>query len=149
MPFITTVLTQRKALLPFHKCVYELLERKRGKGQAILFARSATVGGQKFPVHWGGDCWSDYEAMEESLRGGLSLCMAGFGFWAHDIGGFEHTSTADVYKRWVAFGLLSSHSRLHGSQSYRVPWVYDEEAVDVLRYHCCHRRHSKYEKYGT
>jgi alpha-D-xyloside xylohydrolase len=72
--------------------------------------------------------------MEESLRGGLSLCMSGFGFWAHDIGGFENTSTADVYKRWVAFGLLSSHSRLHGSQSYRVPWVYDDEAVDVVRF---------------
>lgn len=71
--------------------------------------------------------------MEESLRGGLSLLMSGFGFWAHDIGGFEQTSTADVYKRWVAFGLLSSHSRLHGSQSYRVPWLYDEEAVDVVR----------------
>ena len=118
----------------YNKCVYELLERKRGKGQAVLFARSATVGGQKFPVHWGGDCWSDYESMEESLRGGLSLCMSGFGFWAHDIGGFENTSTADVYKRWVAFGLLSSHSRLHGSTSYRVPWVYDEEAVDVVRF---------------
>ena len=118
----------------YNKCVYELLERKRGKGQAVLFARSATVGGQKFPVHWGGDCWSDYESMEESLRGGLSLCMSGFGFWAHDIGGFENTSTADVYKRWVAFGLLSSHSRLHGSTSYRVPWVYDKEAVDVVRF---------------
>jgi len=118
----------------YNKCVYELLERKLGKGQAVLFARSATVGGQKFPVHWGGDCWSDYESMEESLRGGLSLCMSGFGFWAHDIGGFEHTSTPDVYKRWVAFGLLSSHSRLHGSTSYRVPWVYDEEAVDVVRF---------------
>ncbi len=117
----------------YNKVVFELLEEKRGKGEAILFARSATVGGQKFPVHWGGDCWSDYESMEESLRGGLSLLMSGFGFWAHDIGGFEHTSTADVYKRWVAFGLLSSHSRLHGSQSYRVPWLYDEEAVDVVR----------------
>ena len=118
----------------YNKCVYELLERKRGKGEAVLFARSATVGGQKFPVHWGGDCWSDYESMEESLRGGLSLMMSGFGFWAHDIGGFENTSTADVYKRWVAFGLLSSHSRLHGSTSYRVPWAYDEEAVDVVRF---------------
>ncbi len=117
----------------YNKTVYDLLERKRGKGEAVLFARSATVGGQKFPVHWGGDCWSDYVSMEESLRGGLSLLMSGFGFWAHDIGGFEHTSTADVYKRWVAFGLLSSHSRLHGSQSYRVPWLYDEEAVDVVR----------------
>ena len=117
----------------YNKTVYELLERKRGKGEAVLFARSATVGGQKFPVHWGGDCWSDYPSMEESLRGGLSLLMSGFGFWAHDIGGFENTSTADVYKRWVAFGLLSSHSRLHGSSSYRVPWVYDDEAVDVVR----------------
>jgi alpha-D-xyloside xylohydrolase len=118
----------------YNKCVYELLERKRGKGEAVLFARSATVGGQKFPVHWGGDCWSDYESMEESLRGGLSLLMSGFSYWAPDIGGFEPTSTADVYKRWVAFGLLSSHSRLHGSQSYRVPWLYDDEAVDVVRY---------------
>lgn len=118
----------------YNKCVYELLERKRGKGQAVLFARSATAGGQKFPVHWGGDCWSDYESMEESLRGGLSLMMSGFGYWAHDIGGFEHTSTPDVYKRWVAFGLLSSHSRLHGSQSYRVPWLYDDEAVEVCSF---------------
>ena len=118
----------------YNKTVYDILEKKRGKGEAVLFARSATVGGQKFPVHWGGDCWSDYESREESLRGGLSLLMSGFGFWAHDIGGFESTSTPDVYKRWVAFGLLSSHSRLHGSTSYRVPWAYDEEAVDVVRF---------------
>jgi len=118
----------------YNQTVYELLERKRGKGEAVLFARSATAGGQKFPVHWGGDCWSDYESMAESLRGGLSLMMSGFGYWSHDIGGFESTSTPDVYKRWAAFGLLSSHSRLHGSTSYRVPWVYDEESVDVVRH---------------
>ena len=101
----------------YNKTVYELLERKRGKGEAVLFARSAAAGGQKFPVHWGGDCWSNYESMAESLRGGLSLMMSGFGYWSHDIGGFESTSTPDVYKRWAAFGLLSSHSRLHGSTS--------------------------------
>lgn len=117
----------------YNECVYNVLVKKLGKEEAVLFARSATVGGQKFPVHWGGDCWSDYESMEESLRGGLSLTMSGFGYWSHDIGGFENTSTADVYKRWAAFGLLSSHSRLHGSTSYRVPWVYDDEAVDVVR----------------
>jgi alpha-D-xyloside xylohydrolase len=108
------------------------LKEVRGEGQALVFARSATAGGQQFPVHWGGDSTATFESMAESLRGGLSLGLAGFGFWSHDIGGFEQSATADVYKRWVAFGLLSSHSRLHGSSSYRVPWAYDEEAVDVL-----------------
>ena len=117
----------------YNKCVFDLLEEYKGKGQACLFARSATVGGQKFPVHWGGDCSSNYLSMAESLRGGLSLCLSGFGFWSHDISGFEGTAPAHVYKRWAAFGLLSTHSRLHGSKSYRVPWLFGEEAVEVLR----------------
>jgi alpha-D-xyloside xylohydrolase len=71
--------------------------------------------------------------MAESLRGGLSLGLSGFGYWSHDIGGFEGLPDAGLFKRWTAFGMLSSHSRLHGSSSYRVPWLFDEEAVDVLR----------------
>ena len=81
--------------------------------------------------------------MAESLRGGLSLALSGFAYWAHDIGGFKAegaaggyalvTPKADIYKRWVPFGLLSSHSRLHGSGSYRTPWTFDDEACDVLR----------------
>lgn len=118
----------------YNKVVFEVLVEKLGKNQAAVFARSATVGGQQFPVHWGGDCYADYESMAESLRGGLSLGLSGFGFWSHDIGGFENTAPAHVFKRWLAFGLLSSHSRLHGSTSYRVPWAYDEEAVDVTRF---------------
>lgn len=117
----------------YNKTVFDLLEQERGPGQAVLFARSATACGQKFPVHWGGDCFSNFESMAASLRGGLSLGLSGFGFWSHDIGGFEGTPPAEVYKRWLAFGLLSTHSRLHGSSSYRVPWVYDDEALDVLR----------------
>jgi alpha-D-xyloside xylohydrolase len=118
----------------YNKTVFELLEKERGIGEATLFARSAWAGGQQFPVHWGGDCNSTFESMAESLRGGLSLCLSGFGFWSHDIGGFEGMPPSEIYKRWIAFGLLSSHSRLHGSGSYRVPWLFDEEAVDVLRH---------------
>ncbi|MGB8982850.1 MAG: alpha-xylosidase [Anaerolineales bacterium] len=116
----------------YNKTVFDLLREERGEGEALVFARSATTGGQQFPVHWGGDSTATFESMAESLRGGLSLGLSGFGFWSHDIGGFENTASADVYKRWIAFGLLSSHSRLHGSNSYRVPWNYDEEAVAVL-----------------
>lgn len=119
----------------YNKCVFEALEEFYGKDKACLFARSATVGGQKFPVHWGGDCFAEYSAMAETVRGGLSLCSTGFGFFSHDIGGFEATAPADVYKRWCAFGLMSTHSRLHGSSSYRVPWSFDEESCDVLRFY--------------
>lgn len=117
----------------YNETVFDVIRRVKGEENAVVFARSGTSGGQKFPVHWGGDCFARYESMAESLRGGLSLTMSGYGYWSHDIGGFEDTSTPDVYKRWVAFGLLSTHSRLHGSGSYRVPWLYGEEATAVLR----------------
>ena len=117
----------------YNRTVFELLRKHRGEGEAIVFARSATAGSQQFPVHWGGDSESTFEAMGENLRGGLSLGMSGFGYWSHDIGGFEGTPEPALFKRWIAFGLLSSHSRLHGNASYRVPWLLDEEAVHVLR----------------
>lgn len=124
----------------YNRAVFEVVEAERGAGEAVLFARSATAGGQQLPVHWGGDNSSSFESMAESLRGGLSLAMSGFGFWSHDIGGFEGRPDPAVFKRWLAFGLLSSHSRLHASTSYRVPWAFDtgdepagQSAVEVTR----------------
>ncbi len=118
--------------LRFNEAVFGLLREVKGT-DAVVFARSTYASGQRFPVHWGGDCWSNFESMAESLRGGLSLTSCGFAFWSHDIGGFEGSPPPAVYKRWIQFGLLSSHSRLHGSGSYRVPWLVDEESCDVLR----------------
>lgn len=131
----------------YNQAVFEAIEETYGKGNACLYARSATVGGQQQPVHWGGDCESTFNGMAQSLRAGLSLTSSGFGFWSHDIGGFEGAfPDPAVYKRWVAFGMFGSHSRLHGSTVYRVPWLFDEEdekngvalvpgqtAVDVVR----------------
>jgi alpha-glucosidase (family GH31 glycosyl hydrolase) len=73
----------------YNKVVFEAIQRKSGPDSGALFARSATAGGQRFPIHWGGDCGSTFEAMAESIRGGLSLTSSGFAFWSHDIGGFE------------------------------------------------------------
>jgi alpha-D-xyloside xylohydrolase len=114
----------------YNECVFNLLKEVRGEGKAVLFARSAHAGGQMFPVHWGGDNSANFPSMAESLRGGLSFAMSGFSFWSHDIGGFEMTATADVYKRWIGFGAFSTHTRLHGSTSYRVPWAYDDDKSD-------------------
>lgn len=111
----------------YNKVVYEILQKRFGADEAVLFARSATAGTQRFPLQWGGDCESTPEAMAESVRGGLSLGLCGYAFWSVDIGGFEGSPPPWIYKRWVAFGLLCSHSRLHGSNSYRVPWTVDND----------------------
>ncbi|MCJ1331882.1 hypothetical protein MMC10_008574 [Thelotrema lepadinum] len=112
----------------YNKLCYRALQSRYGKTQAILFARAATAGTQRFPLCWGGDCESTFAALAESIRGGLSLGLSGFSFWSNDIGGFEGNPPPAIYKRWVAFGLLCSHSRLHGSNSYRVPWAIDHNA---------------------
>ena len=117
----------------YQKTVFDTIEEVQGKGNALIFARSATAGSQQFPLHWGGDCSASYPSMAETLRGGLSFAMSGFAFWSHDISGFEATATPDLYKRWAQFGLLSTQSRLHGSDTYRVPWIFDDEASDVVR----------------
>ena len=118
----------------YNKTVFGVLKEFYGENKACLFARSATAGGQQFPVHWGGDCSAEYSSMAETIRGGLSLSISGFGFFSHDMSGFEATATPDIYKRWAAFGLLSTHSRLHGNQSYRVPWLFDDESCVVLSF---------------
>lgn len=117
----------------YNRCVFELLEKELGVGEAIVFARSATVGSQRFPLHWGGDSTSTFPSMAESLRAGLSLGLCGFSYWSHDISGFEDMASPEVYMRWAQFGLLSSHSRLHGSSSYRVPWLFGERASKVVQ----------------
>jgi alpha-D-xyloside xylohydrolase len=119
--------------LLYNKNVYETLEEHRGKSNSLVWARSTTAGGQVYPVHWGGDPESTFDAMAESIRGALSLGICGFGFHSADIGGFEGTPTPTLYKRWVQFGLLQSHTRLHGNGSYRVPWLYDgEDSAEAL-----------------
>ncbi|KAF1996611.1 glycoside hydrolase family 31 protein [Amniculicola lignicola CBS 123094] len=124
----------------YNKLVYEALQKRYGKDEAVLFARTACAGTQRFPLQWGGDCESTPAALAESVRGGLSLGLASFASWSCDIGGFEGYPPPWIYKRWVAFGLLCSHSRLHGSNSYRVPWLVDnsstdpENCTDVLRH---------------
>lgn len=117
----------------YNQTVFNAIKEVKGEKEAVVFARSATVGTQQFPVNWGGDSDSRYTSMAASLRGGLSFMSSGFGFWSHDIGGFNDHCPTDLYKRWTQFGLLSTHSRYHGSSEYRVPWHYGDEAVVVSR----------------
>jgi len=101
-------------------------------GGHIIWARSAWAGSQRYPIHWGGDAANTNNAMAATLRGGLSFGLSGFSFWSHDMGGFVQTAPADLYSRWVPFGMLTSHSRAHGTPPTE-PWEYGKKFMDTFR----------------
>ncbi|SUG52625.1 glycosyl hydrolase [Salmonella enterica subsp. arizonae] len=60
----------------YNELVWNVLKDTVGEDNAVLFARSASVGAQQFPVHWGGDCYANYESMRKVFAAGcLSACQ--------------------------------------------------------------------------
>jgi alpha-D-xyloside xylohydrolase len=116
--------------LRYNRAVAEATEEVTGNG--AIFARSAWAGSQRYPLHWGGDAENSDGGMAGTLRGGLSLGLCGFSFWSHFIGGFPYATPEDLYRRWLAFGVLTSHSRCHGRPPTE-PWEYGEEFTDDFR----------------
>jgi alpha-D-xyloside xylohydrolase len=101
-------------------------------GEAIIWARAAWAGSQRYPLHWGGDAENTDSAMAAQLRSGLSFGLSGFTYWSHDAGGFVNRAPRDLYRRWMAMSVLASHTRAHGAPP-REPWEYDAELVEEFR----------------
>ena len=101
-------------------------------GENIIWARSAWAGSQRYPIHWGGDAGKSDIGMAATLRGGLSLGLSGFTFWSHDIGGFFGPKSEDVYHRWTPFGMLTSHTRSHGTPP-KEPWEFSAQFLSDYR----------------
>jgi alpha-D-xyloside xylohydrolase len=116
--------------LRYNKAVADITRQTTGEN--IIWARSAWAGSQRYPLHWGGDAENTNSAMAAELRGGLSFGLSGFTYWSHDVGGFVDRAPRDLYRRWLAFGVLTSHTRTHGAPP-REPWEYDEALVQDFR----------------
>jgi len=101
-------------------------------GDSIIWARAGWAGAQRNPVHWGGDAGKTFISMAATLRAGLSIGISGYSFWSHDIGGFGGGNDIEVYKNWVPFGMLTSHSRVHGTPP-KEPWEFGEDFMDGFR----------------
>ncbi|WP_207765247.1 glycoside hydrolase family 31 protein [Solitalea longa] len=116
--------------LRYNKAVADIT--KQVNGENIIWARSAWAGSQRYPLHWGGDAENTNTGMAAELRGGLSFGLSGFAFWSHDIGGFVQKTPEDLYRRWAAFGFLTSHTRSHGMPP-KEPWEYGESFNNYFR----------------
>ena len=117
--------------LRYNKALWEVVE-KNHPGEGIIWARSAWAGSQRYALHWGGDAATTNTGMMGDLRGGLSFGLSGFSFWSHDMGGFVTASPEDIYRRWLPFGFLSSHTRAHGAPPTE-PWLISESFTDAFR----------------
>ena len=117
--------------LRYNKALWEVVERSH-PGEGIIWARSAWAGSQRYALHWGGDAATTNTGMLGDLRGGLSFGLSGFSFWSHDMGGFVTASPEDIYRRWLPFGFLSSHTRAHGAPPTE-PWLISESFTKAFR----------------
>ena len=117
--------------LRYNKALFEVVERNH-PGEGIIWARSAWAGSQRYALHWGGDAATNNIGMLGDLRGGLSFGLSGFSFWSHDMGGFVTASPEDIYRRWLPFGFLSSHTRAHGAPPTE-PWLISKSFTDAFR----------------
>lgn len=127
--------------LRYNKAAFEAINETNGEG--IIWARSAWAGSQRYPLHWGGDACTTNTGLLGSLRAGLSFGMSGFSFWSNDIGGFVTKSPENLYRRWLPYGMMTSHSRIHGVETE--PWLYidgqseyskGQEFMDFFRASC-------------
>ena len=126
--------------LRYNKALFEGIakykQQREGKAEAadeaVIWARSAWAGSQRYPLHWGGDAATTNTGMLGDLRGGISFGLSGFSFWSHDMGGFVTASPEDIYRRWLPFGFLSSHTRAHGAPPTE-PWLISKSFTDAFR----------------
>jgi alpha-D-xyloside xylohydrolase len=116
--------------LLYNRAVTEVTQEERGYG--LVWSRSGTAGSQRYPVGWSGDPAADWDSLAATIRGGLSIGMSGIPFWSNDIGGYRGKPEADLYVRWAQFGLLCSHSRMHGDGP-REPWIFGEDVFEIVR----------------
>lgn len=114
--------------LLYAKAAYEVSGEYTDK--PIVWSRSSWAGGQRYPLHWGGDTAATWDGMAGTLRGGIHFGLSGFSFWSHDIPGFHGLPefmntkpTEALYMRWTQFGTFTSHMRYHGAYP-REPWEY-------------------------
>lgn len=150
---------QTALLYPYYysQMFYEGLKAE-GEKTPILLTRAAYPGSQKWgAVVWNGDIMSTFEALQMSVKSGLSMGMCGIPWWNSDIGGFLCGDTESDYfreliVRWFQFGLFSPIMRLHGSrlrtknQAERYPgiiersggdneiWSFGEENYPILKH---------------
>ncbi len=95
----------------------------------FIFSRWPNLGGQRYPIGFSGDTVVHWDTLRFQPEMTATASNVAYGWWSHDIGGhYEGLEEAELYLRWVQYGVFSPILRLHSTNNpfiERRPWGYD------------------------
>ena len=131
--------------LTWDKVVKEQFEKHNPNKRVFQMTRAAYAGLQRYTFGWSGDAGNGSNVLEgwaqlaNQIPMSLSSGMGGIPFWACDISGYcgnitDHHAMAELYTRWMQFGIFNPLSRAHHEGDHAVePWMFGDEAENNAR----------------
>jgi alpha-glucosidase (family GH31 glycosyl hydrolase) len=116
--------------LGYIRCSWEMTRELTGEG--VVFARTGTVGTQRYPILWAGDHSTWFQGMQEACNAMLSTGIAGYAWTSFDIGGLYGDLDKETYIRMAQMGAFCPIMQAHG-QGPREPYHFDEETVEIFK----------------
>ena len=107
--------------------------------RTFVLSRAGFAGIQRYAANWMGDNMSRWDHLWVSMPMAGGLGLSGQAFVGADIGGFHGDSNAELYLRWMQYGVLTpfcrNHSELGNVDQYAWAWGEVVEALvrDAIR----------------
>ncbi len=100
--------------------------QRDGVKRPFIFSRWGGLGNHRYPIGFSGDTVVSWESLAFQPYFTATAANVGYGWWSHDIGGHMWgVEEAELYLRWVQYGVFSPVMRLHSTNNPyqdRRPW---------------------------
>uniref|UniRef100_K3WK60 P-type domain-containing protein n=1 Tax=Globisporangium ultimum (strain ATCC 200006 / CBS 805.95 / DAOM BR144) TaxID=431595 RepID=K3WK60_GLOUD len=108
----------------------------RTSARPVLLHRFGGLGNHRFPVGFSGDVFVSWDSLRFQPYFTTMAANVGFGYWSHDLGGFQNPTEPELFMRWLQWGAFAPIFRTHSSKdskSDRRIWKYNDEYYEVAR----------------
>ncbi len=109
----------------------------RNKNRGLILSRYAGVGSHRYPIGFSGDTIISWDSLDFQPYFTSTASNIGYTWWSHDIGGhMKGVGDAELFVRWVQFGVFSPIMRLHSSNNeflLKEPWKYNSIYYGIIK----------------
>ena len=107
----------------------------RDNTRHFTLTRSGWAGIQRYTAVWTGDNRSAWTNMPTCLSLNLNMSMSGVSFVGCDIGGFANDASAELFTRWMEWGIFQPFTRAHSTIHTKdhEPWSFGEDKEQLLK----------------